>query len=871
MNQTNVNQVLWDNLIQSSSADKLSCIILETISKSENSELIDFLDTLTAINIPREKLKSIIDALESLYICGCKIDIAPYLSVLYYRAGNKPLAKYYLGLSNTSPNRLFDELLTIVNECISEPDFKIEKAKISNYDFESEYEYNGEKKVYSIHSFSKNIGKNATILKTSYGAILFDCGAACGQQNTDVITEIELLEFFMKIDISPDDIIAVIISHAHLDHYGSISTLINLGIDINRIYIEDDTKALISQVDTDLPSVEGAFPVNAFFYPFQKIRITSFENGHILGSSGYIVTFDEKNVIYTGDYCLHDQTTVSGLNIRKLLQNKFIDMYGVDCLITETTYGKRAAPIAYTDVSLVFQHFVNLLLSNGFKVFIPSFAIGRSQEIALLINESKSVLIDGLAAKISKIYENIAGLKIFNNNTRYNEIIEDNKEDNFDCNDIIIASSGMLSKDSTSYNYVKNFLNSERKIGIIKTGYISSESYGNDLLNQWKGKNCRLFDISLSAHADYNEIITLIEALEPNHIVCIHGDGLKSNETADNEVINNNTINDSVCKKNENDKLTLDDTCSNSEKSVEKSKPSDTIVEEDNNKETEETDSTAINPYYEITQELVSNDSTSIIESIEEFLRKYDNVPKTAKQNINKNPAVVSSYYELYCQLRMDSRFPLLYESVRNIGPQKAKQAKHLKKIMRLYNQDEYSLDESITDSTPVLKNNPAWNISDSIYIKSSDCDCNTNHEVVEFESNLITVKGDYVSASAKIKIKYCKKCNIFFIDYDEYKKAIKKYEILIAKFNVDDETFSRVNQVKMFAVNPLFFSGYALETTKGGLKQSTRQKLISEIIKNEIMAKEEVIEVLNEYKKKETEFTNKFQINDDIRFTSNL
>ena len=86
----------------------------------------------------------------------------------------------------------------------------------------------------------------------------------------------------------------------------------------------------------------------------------------------------------------------------------------------------------------------------------------------------------------------------------------------------------MLSKDSTSYNYVKTFLESDRKIAIIKTGYISSESYGNELLNRWKGQNDRLFDISLSAHADFGEIYTLISELEPKHIVCIHGDGLKT-------------------------------------------------------------------------------------------------------------------------------------------------------------------------------------------------------------------------------------------------------------------------------------------------------------------------------------------------------
>lgn len=526
MNRSNITitQKLWSEVIAVSPANNICSLICATMSENKGSDIVDMLNVIAEADIPKEKLQPIIDIIEGYYIDGFTIDLAPYLSVLYYRNNMGYLSKYYLGLIRNATVDIEKFIKPLATKYASNSEPICDSESISLYNLKNKYKFHGKNKEYSVYSFSKNIGKNLTILKTPYGAIMFDCGAECGLDSINIITEIELLKFFRSIDISPDDLLAVIISHAHLDHYGNIATLIKCGIDITNIYIEDDTKALIQQVATDIPSLEKTLPIAAFYNT--RIKISAFPNGHILGSTGYIVTFDEINVVYTGDYCLHSQKTVPGLNIEYLKKNTAISKYGVNCLITETTYGQKSAPIEYKEVVKIFLHFVDLLIKHDYKVFIPSFAIGRSQEITLLINESHSVLIDGLAAKISKIYENISDVKIFNSRTRYNVSLDD-KEDNFDCNDIIIASSGMLSKNSTSYNYVRAFLKSDRKISIIKTGYIGSESYGNNLLAQWVGENNRLFDISLSAHADFEEICRLISELEPKHIVCVHGNGIK--------------------------------------------------------------------------------------------------------------------------------------------------------------------------------------------------------------------------------------------------------------------------------------------------------------------------------------------------------
>ena len=460
VNRIKENQGMDEDRINSLSIEETELLLKNILQSHGEEEILRNLNLLVTMKLSKEKRETVIKVIESFYIDDYVIDLAPYLCVLYYRNEITYLAKYYLSLIKRIEAEMKAQIDYIKEELCKQSESGFTAEAMNFYDFRREYTYQGESKIYSVHSFSKKIGKNMTVLKTSYGAIMFDCGAGCGITETDIITEIEMLEFFKSIDISPDDILAVVISHAHLDHYGSIMTLINLGIDIRRIYIEDDTKELIQQVAKELPSLDGILPVNAFFMPFQRIKITSFKNGHILGSVGYIVTFDERNVIYSGDYCVHSQKTVAGLDVKKLIQHRYIEQYGVDCFITETTYGKYSANIEYKDISKVFKHFVTLLVEHGYKVFIPSFAIGRSQEVALLLNDTYSVLIDGLATKISRVYENLSGMDIFNTRTRYQERMDesDHKEENFDSNDIIIASSGMLSPDSTSYNYVKDFL-----------------------------------------------------------------------------------------------------------------------------------------------------------------------------------------------------------------------------------------------------------------------------------------------------------------------------------------------------------------------------------------------------------------------------
>lgn len=869
MNPTNITQILWSNLIAVSGADTLASLISSTIKEQTNSDIQDMLAVIVSSELEGEKLQRIIEVLEAAYVDGTEVDLAPFLAVLLHNAGTDYLARYYAGLSLTIPEYLSEKMEWVSEYQSAERRYR-SSCKIQDYNFTRKYVYHGEQKQYSVHSFSSEIGKNATVIKTPYGAIMFDCGAACGLEHTDVITEIEMLEFFMRIDISPDDLLAVVISHAHLDHYGSIATLLNLGIGFDRIYIEDETKALIQQVATGIPSLAEAMPINAFFVPFQRVKITAFSNGHILGSTGYIVSFDERNVIYTGDYCLHSQQTVDGLSIDKLRHNKEIACNGVDCLITETTYGKKSAPIAYSDVSKVFSHFVDLLLAQGYKVFIPSFAIGRSQEIALLLNESHSILIDGLAAKISKIYEQVAGIKVFNGNTRYNENFDENKEDNFDVNDVIIASSGMLSQNSTSYNYVKGFLESDRRIAIIKTGYISSESYGNELLKSWKGKNNRLFDISLSAHADFNEILDLIVALNPKNIVCIHGDGLKDcidfEEDAADE--NESAIDEQLSAMPANEKS---DTTEESETADTVS----TITQEENNNDVagEKSEKPSANPM--VVSEILRHSNTRVIELIHAHLAAYRATPKGYRTNgpSSRNENMYKTYNDLYSYARMNSQCSALYNDLFEIGPKRSKSYSYLVLLSNALDSEragcEEKADEMATepDGTSVIESTqpkertdtegnatcmnltneaeaveePQWTESSILYVHKGTIICQRDHHNVVSATAVLLGRFD---KDIELTVNYCRDCKRFFINYISYETYKHRYGVLIGNIVMEDEGKNIFGDVYLADASPLKLCGYSVSQQDGYTSQM-RQYIIAKIIDRGIMSKSDIVKYL--------------------------
>ncbi|WP_446897516.1 MBL fold metallo-hydrolase [Clostridium sp. LBM24168] len=406
------------------------------------------------------------------------------------------------------------------------------------------------------------VGGSCILLNICNKNILLDCGIR-QSSSKDPIPDFKIIQENGGID-------AIVISHAHMDHigclpiiskeypmariytnvmtkylmkvllYDSLKIMNNREIEIP-LYAEKDVKSMLSRV----------FPVNYMveFSIFQDMKLCFYAAGHIAGASCIYIKSPEGTVFYSGDFSIFSQRTVDGLKLPKLRP---------DVGIFETTYGDRLHSNREVEEERLIK-VVNECALNGGKMLIPAFALGRAQEIILMIkraiNNGKikgiKVYVDGMIRDINKIYKlgplylkNSLGKKILRgmepfyddniipvkNKENREKIVEDGES----C--IIISSSGMLTGGFSQY-YAEKLAPVESSY-IIITGYQDEESPGRKLLNLLEKKDrklelngklipvrCRVEKVGLSAHSDKGEIKSLIKILSPRNIFMVHGDG----------------------------------------------------------------------------------------------------------------------------------------------------------------------------------------------------------------------------------------------------------------------------------------------------------------------------------------------------------
>lgn len=399
------------------------------------------------------------------------------------------------------------------------------------------------------------IGGSCILIKYKNQNILLDAGANINESN--YYPDFSQLG---KLGITLKDVNNLIISHAHLDHTGSFPYIYNQNKDID-IISTHDTKNIMKVMLEDSTrishKVEEMFSVrdirNAISVvktiDFEKeykiddnITVTLYNAGHILGAACILLNIDGTNILYTGDYCLKDQNTVSKMNLPKDLC--------VDILITETTYANSP-----TNFKLNRENQEKLLVESIKRsidrdgvVLIPSFAVGRAQEILLVIKQYYKnspfipfdVYIDGKVVEICDIYQRSNKVKIFEKgisviNSKY-------KQENTDIlrtfrGSCIIASSGMLNDGSSSARYASKIID-DVSSSIFFSGYLDEESLGYQILKSIRNEivptisidsnikevKCNVASYKLSAHATKEEILKLLTSIRPKYVFLVHGD-----------------------------------------------------------------------------------------------------------------------------------------------------------------------------------------------------------------------------------------------------------------------------------------------------------------------------------------------------------
>lgn len=412
------------------------------------------------------------------------------------------------------------------------------------------------------------IGGSSIYLRADGKGILLDAGIRQGE-GKDPIPDFRMVQRMGGVD-------AILVSHAHMDHTGTLPLISKaypaapvymtaMTADLVRVLLADSLK-IMNRSEGEIPHYtqeDVAAMLNRIhalnfcvrFPIFEGMAVTMYPAGHIAGAACIYLECNEGTIFYSGDFCAFPQKTIEGIHIPKLRP---------DAAIVETTYGDRL----HANRQVEENGLVNLVaecVARGDKVLIPAFALGRAQEVLLLLKgaiqngqiPSVPVYADGMVRDINGMYErNPAylrrnlGRSVWKGNAPFytREItavapMEDRDElISRKGAAVFVASSGMLNG-GPSVLYAKKIAPMENGC-IIITGYQDEESPGRkltELLEEMDHDSrdteptitldgitvpvrCRIYRTGLSAHGDQGEIEGLLERLSPRDLFLVHGD-----------------------------------------------------------------------------------------------------------------------------------------------------------------------------------------------------------------------------------------------------------------------------------------------------------------------------------------------------------
>ncbi len=425
----------------------------------------------------------------------------------------------------------------------------------------------------------QQVGRSCVLVETAESKVLLDCGIHPGSRNPwDAYPRLDWA------DISPGEIDAIVVSHAHLDHQGFVPAMYKYGYD-GPVYCTEPTLPLMTMLQNDfvkIAQIEGGRLIydqkdirdeiqHTITLPYGMVTDISpdiklvFNNaGHILGSATVHLHIGEgaHNIVYTGDY-KYGRT--------QLFDSATWNYPRVETLITESTYGAKEdiMPVR-EEVEMNFVNAINGTLRNGGKVLIPIPAVGRAQEILLVIDQymknkvlvEAPVFTEGMISEATAIHVSYAdylsrelrakileeGVNPFK--SEYFTEVEhpsDREEAYREGPAIIMATSGML-EGGPVLDYFEHLAPSERN-KIIFVSYQVQGTIGRRVLDggsqaslMGQDGKIKIVDVrasvqkvdGFSGHSDYNQIIRFVGKVRPKlQLVLVnHGEKRKTENLA---------------------------------------------------------------------------------------------------------------------------------------------------------------------------------------------------------------------------------------------------------------------------------------------------------------------------------------------------
>jgi hypothetical protein len=424
---------------------------------------------------------------------------------------------------------------------------------------------------------SREVGRAAFILSTPETRILIDAGDKPGSD------EVPYLQVPEALGAGATNIDAVVLTHAHLDHSALIPLLFKYGYD-GPIYTTEPTRDLMGLLTLDYLDVaakEGRTP------PYESemvreaikhtipleygdvtdiapdVKLTLHNAGHILGSaiSHFHIGDGLYNVAFSGD--IHYRDT-------RLFNGAVNDFPRVETLILESTYGGRNDyQTDQEDAEANLIDVINRTHDKGGKVLIPAFAVGRSQEIMLVLEEAMRkgkipempVHLDGMIWEATAIHTTYPEYlrddlrdRIFHDDEnpflaeQFNQVDggEDERMDIAESGpSIILSTSGMVTG-GPIMSWLEH-LGPDPDSTMIFVGYQAQGTLGRRIQSGWddvplsngRGRSDRLslkIDVEtvdgFSGHADRQGLMDFVRTMNPRpeKVLCVHGDERSTQE-----------------------------------------------------------------------------------------------------------------------------------------------------------------------------------------------------------------------------------------------------------------------------------------------------------------------------------------------------
>jgi Cft2 family RNA processing exonuclease len=414
------------------------------------------------------------------------------------------------------------------------------------------------------------IGANSYLLGIGATRIVLDAGSHPRLEGDESIPRFETLK--------PEGIDAAILTHTHLDHAGSLPLLMREFKQIP-VYMTETTGALVRAMLHNSVNVMGYkrdelglenYPLfthrevdqiparweyrrNGRPFPIGDGEVTCefFDAGHIPGSVGALFRHGEDSVFYTGDVNFEDQTLSKGA--------AFPVEERVDTLIMESTRGAYARPEGFTrkgEVLRMAEH-INAALERGGSVLIPVFALGKTQEVLLMLESLRAegvipecpIRIGGLSTKMTKLIDKFAGTtrRHFPN---FKIIREMDLEDNggrrrkghtrgdirYRPGCIYALSSGMMTEKTVSNLFARSFIHNPKN-ALLFVGYAAEDTPARRILESATGDlvslddeachvelNCDVAKFDFSGHSTREDLLKYVGDLRPKRVLLVHGD-----------------------------------------------------------------------------------------------------------------------------------------------------------------------------------------------------------------------------------------------------------------------------------------------------------------------------------------------------------